>query len=125
VADDAVAFILLVIGLAWLTSENILAPTVAIAIGVAATALLTIVAYKTTIALMLKPQVNTSMVGRKGIAVTEIMPDGMVLVEGELWKASSQTPIEKGGAVIVTKAEGLRVVVSAEKKDEGAPPRAP
>lgn len=114
-ADDAIAAILLIGALAWLTAEGVLAPLVALAVGIAGTALLAIIAYKTAVALTLKPKVYLSMVGRKGIAVTEISPNGMVLIEGELWKASSQAPIEKGSAVIVNKSEGLRLTVAADK----------
>lgn len=115
VADDAAAFVLMTIALAWLTSEGILAPSVAVAVGAAGTALLAIIAYKTAVALALKPMVDPSMVGRRGIAVTEISPDGMVLIEGEMWKAWSRAPIERGSAVTVEKSEGLKLTVAADK----------
>jgi membrane-bound ClpP family serine protease len=120
VADDVAAFILMAIALAWLTLEGVLAPAVAVVAGAAGTALLTVIAYKTAVALMQKPKFNVSMVGRRGIAVTEIAASGMVLIEGEMWRAWSAAPIEKGAAVVVHDSEGLRLAVSAEKMGEGA-----
>ena len=95
--------------------EGFLAPAVALLIGIAGTSILLVIAYKTAVVLLMSPKVVTSMVGRRGIAVTEIKPDGMVLIEGEMWKASSQAPVEKGTALIVINAEGLRLIVSADK----------
>ena len=92
-----------------------MAPAVALLIGIAGTAILLVIAYKTAVVLLMSPKVVTSMVGRRGIAVTEIKPDGMVLIEGELWKASSREPIEKGAAALVVGAEGLRLIVVADK----------
>jgi len=115
VADDAIAAAVLVIALAWLAMEGFLAPAVALLIGIAGTAILLVIAYKTAAVLLMSPKVVTSMVGRRGNAVTEIKPDGMVLIEGELWKASSREPIEKGAAAIVVGAEGLRLIIVADK----------
>jgi len=115
VVDDAVAAAVLVVALAWLAMEGFLAPAAALLIGIAGTSILLAIAYKTTAALLMTPKVVTSMVGRRGIAVTEIKPDGMVLIEGEMWRASSQSPVEKGAALTVIRSEGLRLIVSAEK----------
>lgn len=115
VADDAIAFTLMVIALAWLTTGGILTLPVALLVGTTGTALLSFIAYKTAVALMMQPKIDLSMVGRRGIAVTEIAQSGMVLIEGEMWKAWSHVPIEKGAEIVVEKSEGLRLAVSAHK----------
>lgn len=52
------------------------------------------------------------LVGEVGIADTEIMPEGKVLVRGEYWNAASSERIMKGDKVVVTAVEGMRVKVS-------------
>jgi membrane-bound ClpP family serine protease len=115
VADDVAAFALMFITLAWLTTGGVLTLPVALLVGAVGTALLSFIAYKTAVALMMQPKVILSMVGRRGIAVTEIAQSGMVLIEGEMWKAWSHVHIEKGAEIVVEKSEGLRLAVSAHK----------
>ncbi len=113
--DDAIALALMAIALAWLTSANYLQPAVALVLGALGAAVVLIIAYKSTVALTLRPKVGTGMVGRKGVAATEIAPDGMVLIDGELWKASSREPIAKGAAITVVGAKGLQLEASEDK----------
>ena len=51
------------------------------------------------------------MLGERGIAVTDLAPEGKVLVRGEYWNATSSERIAKGKKVEVTAVEGLRVTV--------------
>lgn len=51
------------------------------------------------------------MVGEKGVAKTALDPKGTVDVHGELWTATSDTPVAAGEAVEVVSVEGLRVKV--------------
>jgi membrane protein implicated in regulation of membrane protease activity len=54
------------------------------------------------------------MVGRKGIALTRLNPDGYVQVQGERWQAqifNGLVPIEKGEAICVKAAKGLKLTV--------------
>jgi membrane-bound serine protease (ClpP class) len=51
------------------------------------------------------------MVGEKGVAETDIAPEGKVFVRGEYWDATSSERITKGEKVEVTAVEGLRVRV--------------
>jgi membrane protein implicated in regulation of membrane protease activity len=56
------------------------------------------------------------MVGRTGIALSRIDPQGHVRIQAEIWKAvrpSGTPPIGKGAAVRVTGIEGLRLTVAA------------
>ena len=59
-----------------------------------------------------KPMTGTSgLVGEKGIVKVALNPEGKVFVHGELWNATSKSPIEAGGRVKVVKVENLSVEV--------------
>ncbi|UFS70350.1 nodulation protein NfeD [Geomonas sp. RF6] len=51
------------------------------------------------------------MLGERGVALTDIMPEGKVLVHGEYWNATSRDPISQDEKVEVTAVDGLRVTV--------------
>jgi membrane-bound ClpP family serine protease len=54
------------------------------------------------------------MVGRKGLTLTHLNPNGYVQVQGERWQAGineEQTSIEKGEAICVEAINGLRLTV--------------
>jgi membrane-bound serine protease (ClpP class) len=51
------------------------------------------------------------MVGERGVAHTDLKPEGQVFVFGEYWHAVSQDPVAKGEPVEVVKVEGLKLVV--------------
>jgi len=48
-----------------------------------------------------------SLVGKKGIVVTGLWPEGQVRVSGELWRARYRGGCEVGAAVIVRAVDGL------------------
>jgi membrane-bound serine protease (ClpP class) len=54
---------------------------------------------------------NEEFIGRTGIAVTDIDPEGQVKVRGKLWKARSDTPIQEGEAIVVTGTERMTLHV--------------
>lgn len=56
---------------------------------------------------------TASLVGRTGVAVTDLIPQGVVLVRSEDWTAvaASGEPIPAGTTVEVTAVDGLRLVV--------------
>jgi membrane-bound serine protease (ClpP class) len=55
-----------------------------------------------------KPKTGTNgLVGEIGVVKETILKEGRVLVHGEVWKAISKDPIEKGFKVRVVKIEGL------------------
>jgi len=57
-----------------------------------------------------------SVVGLIGEARTEIDSSGLVLLEGELWRAHSKTPIPAGSAVrVIRSGGGLLTVQKAER----------
>jgi len=54
------------------------------------------------------------MIGRKGVAVTNLAPDGYVLVQGERWQAGiaeGGMPIGQGEAICVGAINGLKLTV--------------
>lgn len=52
-----------------------------------------------------------SMAQEKGIAWTDLSPEGKVLVHGEYWDAVAPEPVQKGAPVRVVSVEGLRLHV--------------
>lgn len=57
-----------------------------------------------------------AMVGQVGVATTEIAPDGMVGLKGELWRATSEKRIRKGDEVVVKDVKGLVLIVKKRGK---------
>jgi len=52
------------------------------------------------------------LVGAVGLAKSPLAPDGVVLIQGELWEASAEGErVEAGERVRVVKVEGLRLIV--------------
>jgi membrane-bound ClpP family serine protease len=51
------------------------------------------------------------MLGAVGVTRERLAPQGMVLVRGEYWTATSDTPIESDTAVEVVAVDGLRLRV--------------
>jgi membrane-bound serine protease (ClpP class) len=56
------------------------------------------------------------MIGEMGVAVTDVHPEGKVLVHGEYWNASSADPIVAGSKVRIVHVHGLKVKVEADKE---------
>lgn len=52
------------------------------------------------------------LVGRHGIARSDLVPTGTVFVHGELWEAQSGETVRQGDEVVVTAVEGLRLRVT-------------
>jgi len=52
------------------------------------------------------------LVGRHGIARSDLAPMGTVFVHGELWEAQSGETVRQGDEVVVTAVEGLRLQVT-------------
>jgi membrane protein implicated in regulation of membrane protease activity len=116
--DDFVIAILVAIALFFLAYEGIISPVVALAMGVVALLLVGVVAYKSTVALLMKPKMYGGPVGKKGTALTELEPAGIVLIDGERWQAVSRVPMKKGSPVVVLAAEGLRLTVEPADRAE-------
>ena len=52
-----------------------------------------------------------SLVGKSGVAVGELWPEGQVKVNGEIWKARCDGGCEAGTAIVVCRVEGLMLEV--------------
>jgi membrane-bound ClpP family serine protease len=68
-------------------------------------------------ALRRKPVVGLpSMVGARGKAVSELAPEGMVRIKGELWESRVEgRKISAGVRVVVVGQEGFKLIVRREK----------
>ena len=55
------------------------------------------------------------LVGRRAVAVTALVPDGQVRVQGEIWSARSRSPVGRGDAVVVLAVDGLVLEVEPEQ----------
>lgn len=110
-ADDIAIGAVVAAALVFLAMGGIMAPLAAALVGAAAFLVLAIIAYKSTVALLMEPKVGISPVGRQGTALTELEPAGTVLVDGERWQAVSNIGVKKGATVVVLSARGLRLTV--------------
>jgi membrane protein implicated in regulation of membrane protease activity len=53
----------------------------------------------------------TSLVGKPGVALSELWPDGQVKVDGEIWRARCDGGCDAGTKVVVRSVDGLTLVV--------------
>jgi membrane-bound serine protease (ClpP class) len=58
----------------------------------------------------------TGMIGSIGVAQTDLMPEGKVLVRGEIWNAGTEAPVSQGERVRVIAVQGLRLLVEKAGK---------
>ena len=61
-----------------------------------------------------------TLVGRTAVARGPLTPEGLVRLEGELWNARSDTPVEQGAHVVVTGIDALTLVVAPKEERESA-----
>jgi membrane-bound serine protease (ClpP class) len=54
---------------------------------------------------------TTGLVGERGVAYTDLKPEGQVFVHGEYWQAVSDEPVAAGDAVEVVKVINLKLYV--------------
>ena len=67
---------------------------------------------------------DAGMIGLEGRAETALLPEGKVMVRGELWDAWSPVRLERGARVRVVGVRGLRLEVSDVGADRAiSPPR--
>jgi membrane-bound serine protease (ClpP class) len=56
------------------------------------------------------------LVGKIGVAATNIAPEGLVRLKGELWTAVSKVGIRKGEEVVVEDMRGIKLIVAKHRK---------
>jgi membrane protein implicated in regulation of membrane protease activity len=52
-----------------------------------------------------------TLVGKTGVASTELWPEGQVRIAGEIWKARCEGGCDAGTHIVVRSVEGLTLVV--------------
>jgi len=60
------------------------------------------------------------LIGEKGVAETALAPSGKVFVHGELWEATSPTPVPAGQQVVVRSVDGLQLQVEPAETTQPA-----
>ena len=58
---------------------------------------------------------KSAMVGKQGVAYSDLKPEGQVFVRGEYWQAVSEEPVTAGDTVAVVKVIGLKLYVRPVK----------
>jgi membrane-bound serine protease (ClpP class) len=58
---------------------------------------------------------DKGLIGKEGIARTQLNPEGDVFIHGEIWKAEADATIGKGEKIIVTGVENLTLKVTKKK----------
>jgi len=117
------ATVLIVLGIMGLAAPNILvsvySPIIALVIAVPMTYVSIKLYQKLAPPAPPETTVATSLVGMKGVVVTETRPDtlkGKVRIEHDTWSATSAKPIPPGTQVIVVASEGVHVTVEEIKE---------
>ncbi|GAI53510.1 unnamed protein product, partial [marine sediment metagenome] len=57
-----------------------------------------------------------SPLGKIGVAATNIAPEGLVRLKGELWTAVSKVSIKTGEKVVVKDIRGIKLIVVKHRK---------
>ncbi|MGC8777700.1 MAG: NfeD family protein, partial [Candidatus Caldatribacteriaceae bacterium] len=57
-----------------------------------------------------------TLAGKHGVARDDLLPEGFVVIEGELWWAKSEEPVRKGERVKVLRKEGQILIVKRGDK---------
>lgn len=61
-----------------------------------------------------------AMIGRSGRTTTPLIPEGIVQVGTERWKARAISSIDKNEEIVVVDTEGLTLVVTRSHIDHGS-----
>jgi membrane-bound serine protease (ClpP class) len=56
------------------------------------------------------------LIGKVGVAATDIAPEGLVRLKGELWTAVSKVGIKEGEEVVVEDVRGIKLIVAKHRK---------
>ena len=54
---------------------------------------------------------SDTLVGKTGVSIGELRPDGQVRVEGEIWRARCEEGCDAGAGVVVRAVDGLTLEV--------------
>jgi len=59
---------------------------------------------------------EAALVGERGVAYTDLKPEGQIFIHGEYWQAVSEEPVAAGDAVEVVKVVSLKLYVRRVKR---------
>jgi membrane-bound serine protease (ClpP class) len=96
-------------------------PLYVLVVLMAALAALAVITYRLgSRALKKKPVVGLpDMIGSRGKAVSDLTPEGTVMIKGELWESRADgRRINTGEKVTVVGQDGLKLIVRREKAEE-------
>jgi len=112
-ADEIIIIgILLFAGIAALAYFGAVELWMAVAIAAIALLIVGVFIYISFKPQLYKPKVGMeAMLGKKGTSTSKIAKSGMVLIDGEYWRAKSEEVIEKDEVVEVTGIDGLMLKV--------------
>ncbi len=114
-----IAGIIMVVILWGLTTGGLLSLSSAIIVGAVGGLVLAFFAF-----VILRPQLGKPLlgpeafIGKTGRAITELRPEGTVLIDGEYWTALSREPVSKGEEVGVIEVKGLKLTVKRLNQED-------
>jgi membrane-bound serine protease (ClpP class) len=95
--------------------------------GIASAAVLTVLMMMTLVVRTHRAQVATGvegLVGRRGVARTELSPAGSVFVHGEIWAARAEDTVPAGEEIEVVAVDGMRLRVRSATPSQVSRPAA-
>lgn len=93
--------------------RSLIAATVLVFAAIAAAIILTVLRDRRR-----RPETGIEgLVGELGTTLTPVHRDGKIRVHGEIWNATSRSPIEEDRPVRVVRVDGLRVTVEPSQED--------
>ncbi|MEM1620175.1 MAG: NfeD family protein [Fervidicoccaceae archaeon] len=120
--EFAVAVVIVIVAVFVLYRAHVLSLLAGLIISIAATAALTFTGYLAAKEQLKSPRVGAeALIGNVGVAVEDLNPSGIVLLNGEYWTASSIDGrfVPRGSKVAVISVRGLRLIVRPLEVGEG------
>ncbi len=114
----AIAIAIVVVGVGVAHAAGLVSLRTAGIIGAVIIGVLALIGYLGGIAQLKKPVAGVeALEGRTGIVIEELKPEGLVLLDGEYWRAVSITrqPIPPNTKVVVRRVEGLTLYVEKQE----------
>ncbi len=120
VLDEIIIAVIIMVVILWgLTTGGLLSLSSAIIVGAVGGLVLAFFAF-----VILRPQLRKPLlgpeasIGKRGRAITELRPEGTVLIDGEYWTAVSMEPVREGEEVGVIEVKGLKLTVKRLKQED-------
>lgn len=121
-ADEVImAIIITVVAAVILKVFNVVSSTPLLVATTMIVIILLIVGYRAAVAQLRRPALGAeAFIGKVAEVVEDLAPEGMVKLEGELWKAEAlgAISIRAGSRVVVEKVDGLKLLVKPLERKE-------